>query len=78
MTLGGAILSIISFPSGKEIRENFSGQVPTEILANLALWYIPICIIAFGSALLMVRGYNLSRNEHEENIANPDTKVWKS
>ena len=78
LTLGGAILSIISFPSGKEIRENFNGQVPTEVLANLALWYIPICIIAFGSALLMVRGYNLSRNEHEENIANPDTKVWKS
>jgi len=25
----------------------------------------------------MVRGYSLSRNKHEENIANPDTKVWK-
>ena len=77
LTLGGAILSIISFPSSKEIRENFNGQVPSEILANLALWYVPICIIAFGSALLMVRGYTLRRSEHEKNIANPDTKVWK-
>lgn len=77
LTLGGAILSIISFPSSKEIRENFNGQVPSEILANLALWYVPICIIAFGSALLMVRGYTLQRSEHEKNIANPDTKVWK-
>ena len=77
LTLGGTILSIISFPSSKEIRENFNGQVPSEILANLALWYVPICIIAFGSALLMVRGYTLQRSEHEKNIANPDTKVWK-
>ncbi|MDP6181687.1 MAG: MFS transporter [SAR86 cluster bacterium] len=77
LTLGGAILSIISFPSSKEIRENFNGQVPSEILANLALWYVPVCIIAFGSALLMVRGYTLQRSEHEKNIANPDTKVWK-
>ena len=77
LTLGGAILSFISFPSGKEIRENLNGQVPSDILADLALWYIPICIIAFGSALLMVKGYTLKRDEHERNISNPDTRVWK-
>ena len=77
LTLGGAILSFISFPSGKEISENLNGQVPSDILADLALWYIPICIIAFGSALLMVKGYTLKRDEHERNISNPDTRVWK-
>ena len=47
-------------------------------MANLALWYIPICIVAFGSALALVSGYTLTRGEHEENAANPDTKVWKA
>ena len=51
--------------------------MPKEILADLAFWYIPICVVAFGSALLMVRGYSLKREEHEQNIANPDIKIWK-
>jgi hypothetical protein len=51
--------------------------VPDQVLADLALWYIPICIIAFGSALSLVSGYTLTRDEHEDNAANPDTKVWK-
>jgi len=78
LTIAGVILSVIAFPSSTEIREIYGGTVPGEILANLALWYIPICIVAFGSALVMVRGYSLSRSEHEENAANPDTKVWKA
>ena len=77
LTLGGILLSLISWPSGQEIRETFNGQVPKEVLADLAFWYIPICVFAFGTALLMVRGYSLKREEHEQNIANPDTKVWK-
>ena len=77
LTLGGILLSVISWPTGKEIRETFNGQVPKEILADLAFWYIPICVVAFGSALLMVRGYSLKREEHEQNIANPDIKIWK-
>ena len=78
LTIAGVILSVIAFPSSTEIREIYGGTVPGEILANLALWYIPICIVAFGSALVMVRGYTLSRSKHEENAANPDTKVWKA
>ena len=77
LTLAGFILSFIAFPDSTQIREIYNGTVPSEILADLALWYIPICIVAFGAALLMVRGYSLSRNKHEENIANPNTKVWK-
>jgi len=34
--------------------------------------------MAFGSALSLVAGYTLTRDEHEENAANPDTKVWKA
>ena len=60
-----------------EIREQLNGVVPDQVLADLALWYIPICIIAFGSALSLVSGYSLTRNEHEDNASNPDTKVWK-
>ena len=77
LTLAGVILTFIAFPDNTQIREIYNGTVPSEILADLALWYVPICIVAFGSALIMVRGYSLSRNKHEENIANPDTKVWK-
>jgi Na+/melibiose symporter-like transporter len=77
LTLAGVILTFIAFPDNTQIREIYNGTVPSEILADLALWYVPICIVAFGSALIMVRGYTLSRNKHEENITNPDTKVWK-
>jgi Na+/melibiose symporter-like transporter len=78
LTIAGVILSVIAFPSSTEIREIYGGTVPGEILANLALWYIPICIVAFGSALVMVRGYSLSRSDHEKNVINPDTKIWKA
>ena len=77
LTFAGFILSLISFPESSEIREQLNGVVPDQVLADLALWYIPICIIAFGSALSLVSGYSLTRNEHEDNASNPDTKVWK-
>ena len=76
LTFAGVILTLISFPD-PQTRKMLDNVIPNEILANLALWYIPICIIAFGSALALVSGYTLTRNEHEENAANPDTKVWK-
>ncbi len=75
--MSGIILSLISFPESSVIRNELNGIVPKEVLANLALWYVPICIIAFGAALSLVSGYTLTRDEHEENAANPDTKVWK-
>jgi Na+/melibiose symporter-like transporter len=77
LTFAGIILSLISFPESSEIRGQLNGVVPDQVLADLALWYIPICIIAFGSALSLVSGYTLTRDEHEDNAANPDTKVWK-
>ena len=77
LTFAGIILTLISFPD-PEARKMLDNIVPDQILANLALWYIPICIIAFGSALSLVSGYTLTRDDHEENAANPDTKVWKN
>ena len=77
LTFAGFILTFIAFPESSVIRETYNGMVPETILANLALWYVPICIFSFSAALLMVQGYSLSRSAHEENIANPDTKVWK-
>ena len=77
LTFAGVILTIIAFPDSSVIRETYNGIVPETILANLALWYVPICIFSFSAALLMVQGYSLSRTAHEENVANPDTKVWK-
>ena len=76
LTFAGIILTLISFPD-PEARQMLDNVIPDQILANLALWYIPICIIAFGSALSLVSGYTLTRDDHEENAANPDTKVWK-
>ena len=77
LTFAGVVLTIISFPESSVIRETYNGIVPDQILADLAIWYVPICIISFSAALLMVQGYSLSRSEHEENVANPDTKIWK-
>ena len=76
LTFAGIILTLISFPD-PEARQMLDNVIPDQILANLALWYIPICIIAFGSALSLVSGYTLTRDDHEENAANPDTKIWK-
>ncbi len=76
LTFAGIILTLISFPD-PEARQMLDNVIPDQILANLALWYVPICIIAFGSALSLVSGYTLTRDDHEENAANPDTKVWK-
>jgi len=71
LAIAGLILSIISFPSGIT-----SGSVPQETLDLLAMTYIPVSVFAFLLALSFVTGYNLSRQNHEENIARPETKVW--
>ena len=71
LTLAGIILSIISFPTAMN-----SGEVPQRTLDLLAMTYIPISIFAFLLALSFVSGYNLTREEHEENISRPETKTW--
>tara|TARA_B100000686_G_scaffold90483_1_gene97096 strand:- start:983 stop:2434 length:1452 start_codon:yes stop_codon:yes gene_type:complete len=72
LTLTGFILSAIQFPTQVN-----PGEVPEATLDLLALWYIPITVISFCFALFLVKGYGLSRTEHEKNIKNPDTKIWK-
>ena len=72
ITITGIVLTIIQFPTQVN-----PGEVPELTLDLLALWYIPLTVISFCFALLLVRGYRLSRAEHEDNIKNPDTKIWK-
>ena len=63
ITLSGAILSIIQFPE-----RAVPGSVPASTLANLALYYIPLALGFYLVAVLLVRGYTLTRADHEKNL----------
>ena len=63
ITLAGAILSIIQFPE-----RAVPGSIPATTLADLALYYIPLALGFYLVAVLLVRGYTLTRADHEKNL----------
>jgi Na+/melibiose symporter-like transporter len=60
----GVILSLVHFPEGAR-----PGQVPQGILNHLVLTYVVVAALIHGAALLCLRGYELSRKRHEDNLA---------
>ena len=57
------ILSLIRFPAGAR-----PGQVPADIVRNLALVYAPITLTLYGVGLLLMLGYRITRESHEETL----------
>ena len=71
LTIAGFLLSIINFPTGVK-----SDLIPQKTLDLLAMTYVPISVCCFLLALSFVSGYTLTREDHESNIAKPETKLW--
>ena len=57
------LLVLINFP-----RDAKPGQVDAEIITNMALVYMPVLAILYGTALAIMQLYNISRETHEENL----------
>ena len=51
-----AILTLIHFPAGAK-----PGQVPHEVIQNLALVYSPIILALYGLGLILMMGYGITR-----------------
>ncbi|MBL8770942.1 MAG: MFS transporter [Phenylobacterium sp.] len=58
------VLAFVGFPEKAE-----RGQVPEEALYGLGLAYIPIIVGLYGSAILLLFAYNITRQKHEANLA---------
>ncbi len=63
MFITGIILTLISFPKGAA-----PGAVPWETMRDLALIYIPLILIFYCSAALILKKYSITRDSHAQNI----------
>jgi GPH family glycoside/pentoside/hexuronide:cation symporter len=57
------ILALIHFPAGAR-----PGQVPPDIIRNLALVYTPIILILYTLGLVLMFGYKITRASHEATL----------
>lgn len=60
----GIILSAVSFPKGVA-----PGEVPQEVLTNLALIYVPLLMSFYLIAVYCLKFYRITRHSHAENLA---------
>jgi glycoside/pentoside/hexuronide:cation symporter, GPH family len=58
-----SVLAFVAFPVGAE-----RGQVSEETLRNLGLAYIPTVLGLYGTAILCLTAFNITRKRHEENL----------
>jgi len=59
----GIILTAIAFP-----RDAVPGEVPMEILLNLAYIYVPLVIVFYSLAVFCLSRYRITRESHGENV----------
>lgn len=57
------LLVLIDFP-----RNAKPGEVEPEIITNMALFYMPLLAVLYGTALAIMQLYNISRETHAENL----------
>ena len=57
------LLVLINFP-----RNAKPGEVDAEIITNMALVYMPVLAVLYGTALAIMQLYNISRETHAENL----------
>jgi Na+/melibiose symporter-like transporter len=62
--VSGLIVGAIHFPAGAK-----PGEVPAEVLRNLGLVYIPVQVVLYGGAVLLLTAYRISRRSHGETLA---------
>lgn len=59
----GIILTVINFPTKAN-----PGEVPTEVLLNLAYIYVPLIIVFYSLAVFCLSRYRITRESHSENV----------
>lgn len=57
----GLIVGAIGFPQGAR-----PGEVPDEVIRNLGLIYIPVQIVLYGAAVVLLTAYGITRASHAE------------
>ena len=63
VVVAGQILAIIQFPTQAK-----PGEVPTETITDLAVYYIPVILIFYIVALSILSLYRINREGHEANL----------
>ena len=61
--VAGLVLAVIQFPDGAE-----PGRVDPAIVRNLALFYVPLLAVLYGSGAGFLKLYRLSREDHDANV----------
>lgn len=61
--VSGLIIAAIAFPTGVA-----PGSVDTEVIRNLGLVYIPVQLVLYGMATLLLTGYGITRASHTETL----------
>jgi len=59
----GMIISAIHFPKGVK-----PGDIPPEIVRSLGLTYLPVQAVLYGTTVLLLLGYSISRASHAETL----------
>ncbi len=59
----GLVLAIAQFPQGAK-----PGEVGPEIIARLAIVYMPVLALFYGTALAIMQLYTITRESHAENL----------
>ena len=63
VVVAGQILAIIQFPTGAK-----PGEVPSETVDSLAIYYIPVILVFYVVALSILSLYRINREGHEANL----------
>ena len=63
VVVAGQILAIIQFPTQAK-----PGEVPTETITDLAVYYIPVILMFYIVALSILSLYRINREGHEANL----------
>lgn len=59
----GMIISAIHFPHGVR-----PGAVPVEVIRALGMTYVPVQAVLYGTTVLLLIGYRISRRSHEDTL----------
>ena len=59
----GMIISAIRFPHGVR-----PGAVPAAVIRALGMTYVPVQVVLYGTTVLLLIGYRISRRSHEDTL----------
>jgi len=63
VVVAGQILAVIQFPTQAK-----PGDVPSEVLFNLAFFYVPVLMVFYLAAVAALSIYDINREGHLDNL----------